>query len=254
MQSKEIWHFTADGLAGVTVYDLSKVPDLNNSSGFLVGNIKVGTNATGIALSGDYAFVATGSKGISVINISDPSNMQEIKTFEPIKWEDLDTDPKAHDADGIAIDVKIMDDYAFFVYDSFGVLAYKIADLINPDYVNPDDAQNRPDALGYFNVQNASTYLNNVGVDFADWSGGATGIDAISTADGKKLFYIAYGDAGVMKLDWTDLWINPVPVNHGAISPKLEEHVNTAGTATDVSVWNGRVYVADGTGGLVIVD
>jgi len=237
--------FTADGLSGVTVYDLSKVPDLDNSSGFIVDNIK-GTgdnrinNATGIALWGDYAFVAGGSTGIAVIDISDPSHLSIVKSFQPIKWEDAN----AHNADGVAIAVKVVGNYVFFTYDSFGVLAYKIADLINPvPHPGTEKGRNgRYDAVGYFKLQDASTYTNDLvsGTDFSDWSGGASGIDAV-TVNGKTYIYVAYGDAGAIKIDWTD-----------AANPVLVDHADTAGSATDIVVWNGRVYVADGAGGLVL--
>jgi len=227
--------FTADGLSGVTVYDLSKVPDTTNASGFIVDNIKVGTNATDIALwynsstGRRYAFVAVGSKGISVLDVTDPSNLIEIRTFQPIKWED----ENAHNADGVAISVKVVGSHAFFTYDSYGVLAYNITDLINPND-NPDVPDGRYDAVGHFKLQNDP--------NFADWSGGAKGIDAISVG-GNTYIYVAYGDAGAIKIDWTD------PTN-----PILVQHANTAGSANDIVVWNGRVYVADGAGGLVLFE
>jgi hypothetical protein len=57
----------------------------------------------------------------------------------------------------------------------------------------------------------------------------------------RVLFYVAYGDAGVVKLDWSD------PAN-----PKLMAIKDTVGAAAATAVANGRVYVADGTGGLVV--
>jgi hypothetical protein len=257
--------YTADGLSGVTVYNLDETPDGSNAA-IIVSNIK-GTgddrinNATGIALSGNHAFVSGGATGITVIDISDPNNLSIVKTFQPIKWEDLELDPKAHNADGVAVDVTIMDGFAFFTYDSFGVLAYRISDLIDPNYQNPDDvsrpgapSQNRPNAVGYFKIQNAATYTTSLVTDFSDWGGGSAGIDAISATNDKKIIYVAYGDAGVFKLVWSNLWTSPAPAtSYETISPILEQHANTAGKATDVVVWNGRVYVADGAGGLVLL-
>ncbi|WP_373028411.1 hypothetical protein [Sulfurovum sp.] len=237
--------FTADGLSGVTVYNLNETPNIDNNPVFIVDNIK-GTgedrinNATGIALWGDYAFVAGGATGITVIDISDPSNLSIVKTFQPIKWEDAN----AHNADGVAISVKVVGNYAFFTYDSFGVLAYNTADLINP-VPHPGTEMGRDgryDAAGYLKLQDASTYTNDLvaGTDFSEWGGGASGIDAV-TVGGKTYIYVAYGDAGAIKIDWTD-----------AANPVLVDHANTAGSATDIVVWNGRVYVADGAGGFVL--
>ena len=59
---------------------------------------------------------------------------------------------------------------------------------------------------------------------------------------GKQLFYVAYGDAGVIKIDWT----NPA-------APVLKQHLNTVGDALDVTVENGRAYVADNLGGLALI-
>lgn len=57
----------------------------------------------------------------------------------------------------------------------------------------------------------------------------------------RLLFYVAYGEAGVAKLDWSE------PAN-----PVLMEHQQTVGEATGTAIAHGRVYVADGGGGLVI--
>lgn len=63
--------------------------------------------------------------------------MALVKVFEPIKLED----GKVGAADGQAVDVKIAGDYAFFSYDSFGVVCYSIADLIKalPAGVSPTE-------------------------------------------------------------------------------------------------------------------
>jgi hypothetical protein len=58
----------------------------------------------------------------------------------------------------------------------------------------------------------------------------------------RVLFYVAYGDAGVVKLDWSD-----------PASPQLLAIKDTVGTATATAIANGRVYVADGAGGMVVL-
>lgn len=47
--------------------------------------------------------------------------------------------------------------------------------------------------------------------------------------------------AGVVKLDWSD------PAN-----PQMMAIADTVGSAAATAVANGRVYVADGTGGMVV--
>jgi hypothetical protein len=107
----------------------------------------------------------------------------------------------------------------------------------------------RPIAVGYFKLQKL--------VDYADLDGGAlymtpqyfpanTLIDDGSGSTyvldtPRLLFYVAYGDAGVVKLDWS----NPA-------SPVLMAIKDTVGQAVGTAIANGRVYVADGAGGMVV--
>jgi hypothetical protein len=251
--------FTADGSNGMTVYDLSKDPtDPSNSNSFVVSNLGGDTNSrpdlgrvSGIALWDDesedgsitsYAFVAAGSRGIAVVDVSDVENMTLIKIFEPIKMED----DHVGKADGKSVAVKVVGDHAFFTYDSFGIVSYSIADLTAPliPETDPQDiwpngeVDQRPIAAARFKLQDATMFG---WIELAGWSGGSVGMDVV-TVDGKNLFYVAYGDAGVIKIDWTD------PAN-----PVLMQHINTVGFASGVAVVNGRAYVADGAGGLTLL-
>ena len=100
-----------------------------------------------------------------------------------------------------------------------------------------DAVDQRPIAKARFKLQDETLFGS---AELAEWSGGASGMDVV-TVNGKNLFYVAYGDAGLIKIDWTD-----------PAKPILMEHSNTVGAAADVSVINGRAYVADGAGGLVL--
>ncbi|MDX1808586.1 MAG: hypothetical protein R3331_03490 [Sulfurospirillaceae bacterium] len=246
--------FTADGSNGLTVYDLSKDPT-DPTSGYVVSNIGGDTNSspdigrvssvalwTNAATGKTYALTASGPKGVGVIDVTNEHNMTLVKVFEPIKMEG----DKVGKADGKSVVVKVVGNYAFFTYDSFGVVSYAIADLIAPLIEGTDPTKiwvqngldQRPVALARFKLQDASMFGSE---ELAGWSGGAAGMDVVSV-NGRNFFYIAYGEAGVVKIDWT----NPA-------APILMEHANTVGTATDVVVINGRVYVADGSGGLALL-
>lgn len=231
--------FTADGGNGLTVYDLSKDPSDVNSS-YIISNLGNLGSVTGIALWDDlstgksYAITASGSSGIGVIDISDVNDMKKINLFEPKKVEIILEGSNYGTADGKSIAVKIVGEYAYFTYDSFGVVNYKITDLIKPIV---DDAS-RPSVASRFNLQDVNFFGS---AEFTDWSGGAVGMDVVSVG-GKILFYIAYGEAGVIKIDWTD-----------PSYPYLMDHINTVGSALDVTVENGRVYVADSAGGMALI-
>ena len=259
--------FVADGSNGLTVYDLNKDPSapLIDSS-FFVGNIggetkgkpllghatavKIWKNTSNVNNIKKYAFVAAGHAGIGVVDVTDPANMALVKVFEPIKTEYHEEGgiitPQYNKADGKSVDVMVVDGHAYFTYDSFGVLAYRITDLIKPlpEGMDPTKIWNRGEigervvAVARFKLQDP---LHHGSADLADLSGGAQGM-FFHNSGGKHLFYIAYDSAGVVKIDWTNV-----------ADPVLVQHANTVGNASDVEVVNGRVYVADGAGGLVLM-
>jgi hypothetical protein len=253
--------FVADGSNGLTVYDLSK--DSVNEVDSVVSNIGGQTqgkpllgHATAVALWSDtsdandirkYAFVAAGHAGIGVVDVTDVTNMALVKVFEPIKIEEeIPGVFKYGKADGRSVDVLVVEDHVYFTYDSFGIVAYTIADLIEPlptgidptDIWEPATIGERPEAVARFKLQDP---LLGGSADLAELSGGSLGMFH-QYIDDKHYFYVAYGTAGVAKIDWTD-----------PAAPLLVQHADTAGEATDVEVISGRVYVADGAGGLVLM-
>lgn len=256
--------FVADGSNGLTVYDLSKDPTLDDS--YVVGNLGGQTqekpllgHATAVKLWRDtsdasnitkYAFVAAGHAGIGVVDVTDAANMILIKVFEPIKTEVHEEDGTVTEhhnkADGKSVDVLVVDDHTYFTYDSFGVLAYKISDLIKPlpEGMDPTDIWERgekgerPDAVARFKLQDP---LLGGSAELAGLGGGSQGMFFHKVND-KHYFFVAYDSAGVAKIDWTDIAV-----------PVLVQHADTAGNASDVEVVGDRAFVADGAGGLVIM-
>jgi hypothetical protein len=252
--------FVADGSNGLTVYDIGQAPTVvvGNVGGTTRAKPELG-HATAVKLWRDtgndrkYAFVAAGHAGIGVVDVTDAANMVLVKVFEPIKTEfheeaDGTLSAQYNKADGKSVDVIVVDDHAYFTYDSFGVVAYKIADLVKP--LSPQYADtptkiwdrgeigDRPIAVARFKLQDPELFGS---ADLAELGGGSQGMFFLDTGD-KHLFYVAYDSAGVAKIDWTDV-ANPV----------LVQHADTAGNASDVEIANGRAYVADGGGGLVIM-
>lgn len=243
--------FVADGGNGLTIYDLSKDPtDLN--SGFFVSNLGGATKSrpllgrsTGIALWTDpsdgkkYALLAAGPYGVGVACVDDPGSPYLVKTFEPRKLEG----GKVGKADGRCVDVFVHGAHAYFTYDGFGVLCFALDDLVEP--VPPGipvtriwKVRNgvvrydyRPLALGEFRLREEPGY--------EDWGGGALNMTH-TVVDGEVVLYVAYADAGVVKIVWND-----------PTGPFLADIVPTVGECAAVALSNGRLYAADGLGGLV---
>ncbi|WP_217909552.1 carboxypeptidase regulatory-like domain-containing protein [Desulfosediminicola flagellatus] len=244
--------YVADGTNGLTIYDTTKDPT-DAQSGFFVGNIGynkgsplLGT-ASGIELWTDpttgkrYAVLACGPYGVGVVDVTDINHMQIVKVFEPIKYEDGDVGS----ADGQAIDLEVVGTNAYFGYDSFGLISYSMADLIAPlpEGVDPTELfkkeadgtvlyDYRPEVLGKFKLQEV--------VGYEDIDGGAVKM-AYTQQNENLYFYAAFGHYGVVKIDYTD-----------SANPVLLEAVPTASECVDVEISNGRLYVSDHGGGLVL--
>jgi hypothetical protein len=284
----------ADGDNGITVYDTTADPATGNHVVANIGDsegtsgrpplgraasVKLWTNS---ATGKTYAVVAAGAYGISVVDMSaflasgqatDLGIDKLVKTFEPIKSDD---DNAFGSADGKSVDVHVMGDLAYVSYDSFGLVAYRMTDLIRPateerplvvpagqdplvcatitDVTKLSSKQGgvgecRPTAVGYFKLQFQPGY--------EEQEGGAlymtpqffpanqllsNGTITYTLDKPRLLFYVAYGDAGVVKLDWSDV-----------AAPSMMAIKGVVGAAAATAIHNGRVYVAAGAGGLTVL-
>jgi hypothetical protein len=277
----------ADGGNGLTVYDITVPANsvtgthvVANLGGTVSGKPPLG-RATSVKLWSNaatgriYAVVAAGPYGISVVDMTGllvnglKPGMTLLKTFEPIKLEE----DRVGSADGKSVDVQIVNDYAYISYDSFGIVAYRMSDLTLPldDYqppgqpagvcigVSPTEVFNktsgvdcRPVAVSHYKLQ-----ADPLHPEFALVDGGAQYMTAqlfpvnalIRNEAGEVymletpriLFYVAYAQGGVIKLDWSDV-----------AKPLLLQRQDTVGKAVATAIANGRVYVADYAGGLVV--
>lgn len=291
----------ADGDNGLTVYDTtaaggtaaSVVANIGDSEGTTgkpplgrAATVKLWTNS---ANGNIYAVLASGAYGISVVDMTaflasgSPSDLgidKLIKTFEPLKADD---DNLFGSADGKSVDVHIVGDTAYFSYDSFGLVAYRMADLIRPateerPLVVPEgqaaDAcatltdvtklsakqggvgECRPTAVGYFKLQK---YVDPAGLTpYADEAGGAlymtpqffpantpyiNASGARTTRSTARLLF--YVGYGASGVVKLD-WSD-------VAAPSVVAIKGVVGGATATAIHNGRVYVAAGAGGLTVL-
>jgi hypothetical protein len=282
----------ADGDNGLTVYDTTADPatgahvvaNIGDSEG-TTGKPPLGRAATvklwtDSATQKTYAVIAAGAYGVSVVDMTaflasgSPADLgmdKLIKTFEPLKADD---DNLWGSADGKSVDVHVVGDMAYFSYDSFGLVAYRMADLILPvaqyePAAKPDGqavgicataevtklsakqggvGECRPTAAGYFKLQKLAGYETLDGGAlymtpqlFPTVYRNAAG-QVVTLDKPKLLFYVGYGDAGVVKLDWSDV-----------ANPSMLAIKGVVGGGTATAINNGRVYVAAGAGGLSVL-
>ena len=94
---------------------------------------------------------------------------------------------------------------------------------------------------GYENEEGGALYMTPqyfpANTPFYDWTGSLVTLSAP-----RLLFYVAYGESGVVKLDWSNV-----------ATPSLMAIKGVVGGAAATTINNGRVYVAAGAGGLVVL-
>ena len=259
----------ADGGNGLTVYDTT-VPADTTTGAHIVANL--GGTTTGKPPLGRASSVRLWTErgqqedlrggggrayGISVVDMTEllvngtRPGMTLLKTFEPIKIEEEEEEGiHVGSADGKSVDVQIVNDIAYVSYDSFGLVAYRMADLIMPlaayqppgqpagvcAGVDPTKVFSRDSGLDCRPVAVGRYNLDDEGPAFAALEGGAQYMTAqyfpanrlLSDGSGRTytltsprvLLYVAYGYAGVIKLDWSD-----------PAKPVLLQHKDTAGKA-----------------------
>ena len=201
----------------------------------IVGSLDTDGNAFGVAVAGDYAYVADSSKGLKIINIADPSS--------PNLAGSLYTD-------GYAWEVAVAGDYAYVADGSKGLKIINIADPSSPNLAGSLDTDGK--ALGvavagdYAYVADYDKGLKIINI--ADPSSpnlvGSLDTDgyAWGVAVAGDYAYVADNDEGLQIINIAS-----------AEAPVLVGSVSTYGDAWGVAVMGDYVYLADGDAGLKII-
>jgi hypothetical protein len=228
-QYKDVLNTTAwwDTVAGeLKLFPLPKLAGTYDTPGY----------AREIAVAGDHAFVADGSSGLQVIDISDPTNPTLAGTY---------------DTPGTAQGVAVAGDHAFVADGSSGLQVIDISDPTNPTlagtYDTPGNAYGVTVAGDYAFVADGSSGLQVV--DISDPTnptlagayntpGNAQGV-AVS---GDHAFVADYA-SGLQVIDISD-----------STNPTLVGTYNSPGNAVGVAVSGDHAFVADYSYGLQVID
>ncbi|MDY6904887.1 MAG: FG-GAP-like repeat-containing protein [Thermodesulfobacteriota bacterium] len=242
--------YIADGSDGLKIID----PDLPASSDntkyrvepALTGSLAIaGGDASGVYVSGNYAYVAAGSQGLRIVNISNPAAPAETGFLAGTDILDANA-------------VYVTGNYAYVADGTSGVKVVDISDkdspaLVGASTISTDDAR----ALSY-----SGTYLyladGNEGfyiIDINDPSTPATRGDGYSTEG------IAYGITAKYnsELDGDLIWIADgraglkFYVYYSTIPAVSFGSFNSSGTAKDVDVISDFAFISDSAGGLVAI-
>ena len=223
--------YVANQHAGLRVVDIS---DPSNPTE--VGFYDVMWFANGVAIAGDYAYVAD-ANGLQVVHILTSSNPTKVGFY---------------DTPGFSADVAVVGDYAYVAAGSGGLRVVDISDPSNPTEVGacetPDWAEDVAVAGDYayvadyndgvLRVVDISDPFNPTEVGFCN-----TPINPTSVALGGNYAYVAAGNRGLRVVDISDP-SNPTEVGF----------CNTAFPPMRVALGGNYAYVAAWSGGLRVMD
>jgi len=239
--------YIADGANGLVIVDVSNplsprfagsdIPPSGNPS--VAGVYDTAGFASGVAVSGDYAYVADGTNGLVIVDVSDPS--------APVEAGSYDTTENAKKA-------AVKGDY---VYLADGLNGLSVVDVSNPALpvrvggylTNPSEANDIfvSGNFAYLSDDNSTIHKLNVSNPASPaWEAGVgfdPGLNILGIhGDGTHIF--AAADDGEIKIVKDSLGWSPdvyVAEYETVTSPK------------DVFVEGGILYAATGEGGLEIV-
>jgi len=220
--------------AFVTDVSVLQVIDISNPTiPMLVGSCN--TPGLGVAVSGGYAYVASGGSLLQIVDISDPANPSPAGSY---------TTPDN------AYSIAVSGNHAFVADDMAGLLVIDISDPTNPSFSGSFDTS------GY-------AYGVSVSGDYAFVADDLAGLQVVDISDpkaptfggncntpGRALgvtvagdhAYVADEDSGLQVIDISD------PTN-----PRLIGNYNTPGITSSVSVSGAHAYLADGDAGLQVI-
>ena len=267
-------------LAGMPNLEADHV-DLGANLG-LIGSYDTPGSSFGMAISGNYAYIADGDYGMAIINIEDPSNPALIERYS---------------TSGFSSDIAILGNYAYVADRQNGLIIINIEDPNNPyehgwndrnlvrEYTNSlaisgnyayvaygnngllimniEEPEN-PDVIG---VYETGDYVYDVAISgnyayVADYNSGLTIMNIEEPGNATKLgsyspygsgitlgvsisgnyAYLSMGDPGVIIVNIED------PTN-----PTYYDYYDTDGTAYSVTISGNYTYIADYYGGVVIL-
>ncbi len=202
----------------------------------LAGGYDTPGTARGVAVSGDYAFVADQTSGLQVIDISDPTNPSLTGSY---------------DTPGSACGVAISGDYAYVADHGSGLHVIDISDPANPSLAGSYNTSGNADGVSvsgdYAYVSDGSFGLQVIDISDPTNPSLAGSYTTPGTAIGVTVSgnyaYVADHVSGLTVIDVSD------PPN-----PSFAGSYNTPGNSWAVAISGDYAYVADEGSGLQVID
>ncbi|MEJ2354064.1 MAG: hypothetical protein P8Y03_30175, partial [Anaerolineales bacterium] len=227
--------------AGLQVVDVS-----DPSAPTRLGEIDTPGEAVGVALEGNYAYIADGGQGLSIVDISDPANLKPVAVFN---------------TPGVAWNVAVAGDYVYIADGDAGLYIVNISDPAAPQTTSVladlSDARDVITISGFLFVADGVNGLQVVDVNKPAAPQVIGSLDtpgtALALASSGVYVFIADGSEGVV----VAYVINPAqPALVGAFATQggsLDIAVE-AGPAKEGQPGNFYIFAADGEYGLQVMN
>jgi hypothetical protein len=229
----------ADGSAGLSIFDLPGAP--SGAMVVLSDSVNVGGDAVAIAVVDTIAYVAVGGAGLALV---------DLETGVVLKTIDDGADGPSRFAQPRSIEVSGDLLYAGYASSSSGLHVYDVSEPSRPEFLGRFHStgvrgsvvveKDRLVGTGYgFPILDISDPAAPVTLGVIETRGKASDVAHVK---GHR-FVFADGTGGVFLADLSD-----------PADPRILRRVQTPGEATGLAVTDAFVYVADGSGGLSVLD
>ncbi len=231
----------------------------------------------GVAVAGSYAYLASGTNGLHVVDVSDPANPRRVGSCDTpgSAWGVTVTGHYAYVADyygglqvidvsdpanpqrvggyrsGVVWDVAVSGQYAYVASEDAGLQIIDVSDPTRPRRVGGYDTRGKAWRVA---VSGQYAYV-------ADDTGGLQIIDVSNPANPRRVGgYHSYGSALGVAVSGSYAYVGyanrtlQVFDVSDPVNPQVVGSNWTRGLAVNVAVRDPYVYVADGPGGLQVFD
>ncbi len=237
--------YVAAGEAGLVIVDVSDPTDpklavasaLSTGSGLFSREDTDGT-AQGVAVQGDYAYIADGTNGLVVIDVSNPLSPSQVGGY---------------DTDGDARAVAVSGNHAYLADGINGMVVVDISNATAPEFAG--QKVTAPTELNDIHVSGNVVYVSRSNSSVAEYDVSDPTAPTHNDAEG-----FGGSDINVLGIHENATHIFAA-VEDGTVrvvekSPTLDQVAvyQTKETPLDVFVRDGFLYVAEGAGGLEVVD
>ncbi|MHB1034819.1 MAG: Ig-like domain-containing protein [Pirellulales bacterium] len=235
--------YVADGTAGLQILDVT-----NPAAPVRLGGYDTAGAALGVTVVGTLAYVADGEAGLVVLDVTDPANPVQLGTF---------------DTSGTALSVTISGTLAYVADGIAGLVILDVTDPATPVRLGTLDASDS--TLGVA-VSGTLAYVadNRAGLQIVDVTNPAapvrlraytTGGDAHAVAVSGTWAYVTEYRTGLGPGgDYRSGGLYVLDVSNPSIPVRWGSSYYTNGSALDLGLSEGLVYVAQGAAGLQIID